>query len=81
MERWLEPTAPVSPQIVAIGPMNLYCVENLTTGHKILMDISLSDGELLVIDTKDGTVTSTLHGNMAQKVLIGSDILSFRLVP
>lgn len=61
----------------------LQSIRNLTTGHALLFDWALQDGETISIDLTPGqkTINSTAIGNALNKLLPSSDIGSFCLDP
>jgi len=71
------------PIIVASGPGRWYSLENHTTGNTILFDLVLGSGETASLNLMPGqkTLVSSAHGNIINKVLPGSDIVTFHLIP
>lgn len=59
----------------------LEAIENVTTGHELLFDLQILDGEIVLIDLGSGakTITSNWQGNRLGDCLVGSDLGTFRL--
>lgn len=59
----------------------LQTIKNETTGHELLFNLQILDGEIVTIDLGPGikTVTSTWRGNLLGSVLGNSDLTGFSL--
>jgi hypothetical protein len=76
-------TANAVPTIVFTGPGQIYNLINNTTGKSIYFNYLLLTGETatLVLDPTALSFTSNFFGNVLNKILPGSDLATFNLVP
>jgi hypothetical protein len=76
-------TANAVPTFIFTGPGQMYNLVNNTTGKNIYFNYLLLAGETatLVLDPTALTFTSNFTGNVLNKILPGSDLATFNLVP
>jgi hypothetical protein len=77
-------TADCFPQIKLTGPGQIFNIINYTTGKALYFNYALIAGETATL-TQGGTLglsfVSSFYGNVLNKILPGSDLSSFALVP
>jgi len=76
-------TASAYPYITITGPGRIHELTNWTTGESVYFNLALVANEVLTIDLRPGvkSVRSSFRGNVIGKVLPGSKLASFRLLP
>lgn len=78
-------TADVFPKIKFTGPGTLWTITNYSTGKSILFNnYTMLAGETATFTHESAggiTFTSSFYGNILSKILPGSDLTSFSLVP
>lgn len=75
--------ASIGPVLEVKGPLRLFRLANLTTGHTIRMDLNILNGDRLILDLRQGRqkAVSDLLGNVMDGILPDSDVGDFRLIP
>ena len=73
----------IGPVLEVKGPLRLFRLANLTTGHTIRMDLRILAGDRLILDMRQGRqkAVSDLFGNVTDGILPDSDLGDFRLLP
>jgi hypothetical protein len=76
-------TADAKPQIKFTGPGDLLTIQNATTGKSIYFNYALQAGETATLTLDAGNISfiSSFYGNVLNKILPGSDLTTFSLVP
>lgn len=65
----------------ASGTESGYLIQNTTTGESIRINHAMSAGEVVVIDTAAGDVTSNISGDIIEKLDDSSFLSQFELLP
>jgi hypothetical protein len=74
-------TAESKPKVYLYGSGKLRWLENQTTGKRVYFNLDILTGEEIMIDFGQGTIMSTVRGNLSYSILLGSDFGDFTLVP
>lgn len=74
-------TAKVHPSVYISGPGKILWLENQTIQKKVFLDLELLSGEEAVIDFGNGTIRSSIRGDIFHTLLAGSDFRAFELIP
>jgi hypothetical protein len=77
-------TADAFPRIFLSGTGDIYQIINYTTGDAIFFDnLTLLSGERIILDlsAQQKTMTSSARGNLLAKILPGSALSTWRLMP
>jgi hypothetical protein len=76
-------TAAAYPVLTVTGPGSITQLVNWTAGEALYFNLELLDGEVLTVDLRPQykTVTSSFHGNLLGKVVPGSTLATWRLLP
>lgn len=64
------------------GPGTVYGIQNVTTGKAVLFNLTLQVGETVILDTSNFsniTFTSSIFGNLLNRILAGSSPVDFVL--
>jgi len=71
------------PLLDVLGPARLEWLENQETGAQIILDLTVQDGEHVIIDMRPGYVkaVSDARGNVMEGVRPGSNLGDLRLLP
>lgn len=74
-------TAQVSPKIYVRGSGTMRWIENLSTGKRVFLNLSILADEEVFIDFGTSTITSNIRGNLSYTIQQGSDFRGFTLLP
>lgn len=74
-------TLTVAPIFYLKGPGKFLRIHNVTTGKIIYMEINALNGEEIFINPTQGTIQSSMRGNLLNYLYNGSDLRSFFLTP
>lgn len=74
-------SAEVSPSVYIRGPGTLKFLENYTTRKRAYFDLSILDGEEVMIDFGRCRVDSNVRGDLTYTIKPGSDFRAFTLLP
>jgi hypothetical protein len=76
-------SADTFPRLILNGPGPVYSLINNTTGQAIYFDLTLVSGETAILDLDPQQVkfTSTFKGDIISKILNGSEVAGWRLMP